>query len=32
MHEHIESKQPNPIQKFYKNLKNSKNFQKPQTD
>ena len=30
MHEHITSKQHNPTQKFYKNLKKPpKNFQKP---
>ena len=32
MHEHITSKQHNPTQKFYKNLKNYKNFQKRQKD
>ena len=31
MHEHISPNQHNPIQKFHKNLKNPKNFQKPKT-
>ena len=26
MHEHMTSNQPNPTQKFHKNLKNPKNF------
>ena len=30
MHEHITLKQQHPTQKFHKNLKNPKNFQKPQ--
>ena len=30
MQEHIESNQHNPTQKFHKNLKNPKKFQKPQ--
>ena len=30
MHEHIESNQHNLTQKFHKNLKNPKKFQKPQ--
>ena len=29
MHEHITLNQQNPTQKFHKNLKNPKNFQKP---
>ena len=29
MHEYITSKQQNPTQKFHKNLKNPKKFQKP---
>ena len=30
MHEHITSNQQDPTQQFHKNLKNPKNFQKPQ--
>ena len=31
MHDHITSNQHNPTQKFHKNLKNPKKFQKPKT-